>query len=427
MTTDLDPRRLQELRRAHPLGALVQPHVGLIDDVRLLSLRLGELPAEVISAPLGMLSAVLPHVTTDEVRGGAGSGEDLEEAWVPAVAEAAERYAALVYHERDFVVDSARSLGPAALDLSTVPRCSQRELDDPRCPLRLPNPDQEIRWVRGYSLIDRTERLVPAVMAHLHLQPWPSEWFWLQISTGTAAHVSLPTALCKAIYECIERDAIALTWLGRLPLPRLELPYLTRTTVKFHAFDATTDLGVPTVLSVQFCDGHPHCDVSMSCASACDAETALRKVVYEGTSARVALDRPQSIPDDVADFTGLAHGAHYYGRGGHRDELDFLFGPATTGSPPPLPTATCETERLDQVIDRLLLHGMDAIAIDLTTDELHDVGLWAVKVVIPRLMPISFVHRARYLGTPRLYDHVSRRTGAPFTESDVNPAPLPFA
>jgi ribosomal protein S12 methylthiotransferase accessory factor len=70
---------------------------------------------------------------------------------------------------------------------------------------------------------------------------------------------------------------------------------------------------------------------------------------------------------------------------------------------------------------------MDAVAVDLTTDELRDAGLRVVRVVVPQLMPISFTHRARYLGTPRLSAYVARRTGAPFTEADVNPAPLPFA
>ena len=56
-------------------------------------------------------------------------------------------------------------------------------------------------------------------------------------------------------------------------------------------------------------------------------------------------------------------------------------------------------------------------SVDLTTDELRDVGLWAVRVIIPALMPISFVHRARFLGTPRLG----------IAEDLVNPDPLPFA
>ena len=69
---------------------------------------------------------------------------------------------------------------------------------------------------------------------------------------------------------------------------------------------------------------------------------------------------------------------------------------------------------------------MDAIALDLTTAELREAGLWAVRVVVPELMPISFVHRARFLGTPRLYRYAESK-GRPLTEEEINPNPLPFA
>ena len=32
----------------------------------------------------------------------------------------------------------------------------------------------------------------------------------------------------------------------------------------------------------------------------------------------------RTVPVDTADFAGLTHGADYYGRGGHREDFDFL-------------------------------------------------------------------------------------------------------
>lgn len=438
-----DPAILDDFRRAHAVGALVQPRVGLVGAVRHLPLRLGEAEIEVVGASLSDVARVFRRVAAGDVLGGAGSDLDLERAWLRAVVEAAERYASLTYSEADFVRASARELGDAALDLGTLPRCSALEYADPRCPLRPPDPERPIRWVRGHSLVDGTERLVPAVMVHLALEPWDSERFWLQISTGVAAHTSPQPALAAAICEAIERDALALAWLGRLRLPRLPPPespepevetLLARAAgadVAFHHFDATTDLAVPTVLSVQLCDGHPHCAVSMSCATATDPQVALRKVLCEATSGRVALDEPHRIPRDVADFTHMTHGAHYHGRGGHREDLAFLLDDdggrlPPIAVPPPLEPAS-DAARLELLVERLRAKQMDAVAVDLTTDELRDVGLWAVRVVVPQLMPVSFVHRARFLGTPRLRDFVARRTGAPWAEDRVNPSPIPFA
>jgi ribosomal protein S12 methylthiotransferase accessory factor len=70
---------------------------------------------------------------------------------------------------------------------------------------------------------------------------------------------------------------------------------------------------------------------------------------------------------------------------------------------------------------------MDAVAVDLTADEVRDAGLWVVRVIIPELVPISFVHRARYLGTPRLVEQASRARGHVAGRIALNDDPLPFA
>jgi ribosomal protein S12 methylthiotransferase accessory factor len=41
-------------------------------------------------------------------------------------------------------------------------------------------------------------------------------------------------------------------------------------------------------------------------------------------------------------------------------------------------------------------------------------------------MPMSSMHRARFLGHPRLYQ-AARDLGQPIAENDVNPDPQPFA
>ena len=137
------------------------------------------------------------------------------------------------------------------------------------------------------------------------------------------------------------------------------------------------------------------------------------------------------LPENISDFRDLTHGADYYSRGGHIEDFDFLFkGERTTcvsamgkgGSKNMSPR-----EGLAFLVGRLRALNMQAIAVDLTTEELRDAGLWVVRVVIPELLPISFVHRARFLGTRRLYEYSNKSGRTNFTEEEVNPAPLPFA
>lgn len=453
----MTPLRSQELdvaalRREYRFAELVRPHVGLMEHVTFLPVEMGEVDLEVAATGLDNLTMTFPHVTMSDGRdvreeaiGGASADVDARMSWVRAVVEGAERYSSMAYAASDFVVATASELGRAALDLSRIPRCSQDEYADPSCPLRPPRDDVPIRWVRGISMIDGADRYVPAIMVHLHLKPWPGERFWLPISTGVAAHTCLEAALNAAICEGIERDALALTWLLRLELPRIEHPprppaaladlleRLSQSKVEHLAFDATTDLGIPTVFGVQVTDGHPSCELFVSCATALNAEVAFGKAIREASPARAVLEGAPTCPPSFEDFNELTHGASYYGRGGHRQDFEFLLGTRMTtslagvqeqGSPP---RDSDESACLRFLVERLRMHGMEAIAIDLTADEVRDAGLWVVRVVIAELVPISFVHRARFLGTPRLLDYARRRGAAPGVSPRFNPNPLPFA
>ena len=69
---------------------------------------------------------------------------------------------------------------------------------------------------------------------------------------------------------------------------------------------------------------------------------------------------------------------------------------------------------------------MDVVLVDLTVDEVRRYGLSVVRAVVPALMPMTFTHRARFLGHPRLYDY-ARSLGRALEERSVNSAPMPFA
>jgi ribosomal protein S12 methylthiotransferase accessory factor len=437
---------LARIRGKYPFAALVRSRVGLLEGVSFLPIELGAVDLAVAATVLGNVTMTFPHVVRpdgrdvrDEVIGGGSADLDPEQSWVRAVVEGLERYSTLAFSESDFVVASASELGSAALDLTIIPRCSDAELADPRCPLHPPRLQEPIRWVRGFSLVDNVERLVPAIMVHLHLKPWPAERFWLPISTGVAAHTRLRAALNAAICESIERDAIALSWLLRLPLPRIERPTappeplaallqrLDESVVQHHSFDATTDLGIPTVLAVQVTEGHPECELFVSCATSLSAELAFAKAIREASPARAVLKQAPPCPAEVIDFCEITHGASYYGRGGHRDDFDFLLHTQASTSLARMGTRTLHDPEATEarstafLLERLRSLGMDAIAVDLTADEVRGAGLWVMRVLIPQLVPISFVHRARYLGTPRLLERARHH------RRDINPCPLPFA
>jgi ribosomal protein S12 methylthiotransferase accessory factor len=441
---------LEVLRARHPLARLVRPRVGLVDGCSFLFQEAGVPLFEIAAADLDNLTMTFPHIAgpggvdvSEKIIGGAGVDFDAPIAWVKAVAEAAERYATMVFEAGDFIEASGDALGRRGIDLNRIPRCSEREYRDPRCPLRPPDSRANIRWVRGYSLTGRCERLIPAVMTHLYFAPRPEERFWIPISTGVAAHSDPIQAMLSALCEVIERDAIALTWLTRRPLASIERPSCAgpalqrlleaadETRVRYLFFDATTELGVPTIFSVQLAPDHPSCQLAVSCATAADPEAAWSRAILEAAPTRAALSVAGPLPAEIAEFNDLVHGAAYYARGNGRGDFDFLLESRASTTLPRIaaaaPDTTSPAVALREVVARLEALGMEAVAVDLTTDELRDAGLWVIRVVVPELVPISFAHRARFLGTRRIYE--SWRHSDPLTphEDHINPGPLPFA
>ncbi len=116
------------------------------------------------------------------------------------------------------------------------------------------------------------------------------ERFWLPISTGCAAHTSYEKALVNAICEVIERDAISITWYQQLPLPHIVFDqspdqemdeFLNRTNkngnIIQYIFNGTTDLGIPTIYSLQLSPHNKKLAALIMCATHLNPHTAIKK------------------------------------------------------------------------------------------------------------------------------------------------------
>jgi ribosomal protein S12 methylthiotransferase accessory factor len=283
---------------------------------------------------------------------------------------------------------------------------------------------------------------VPAVSVWLHIPAiTAAERFTMPISTGSATHTDLSQALLNGICEVIERDSIALTWLQRLPLPRIDFDAvstpLTRSLaetaskgIRTTFFDATSELGIPTLYSLDDAPDDPLVRHVVMCATDLDPTRAAVKMLRETASSRIALADAAPPPSSVDDFHSVFHGATYMGRPAQTAAYDFLRNPENGSRPfSSLPSLSSGDSRADlqMVLDRLAAHGMDVLAVEITTAEAAAVGFRVVRVIIPQLMPLAFTHRARYLGHRRLFDGPVAMGYPAQPESGINPLPQPFA
>lgn len=351
---------------------------------------------------------------------GAGSGSDSTTAEFIAVMESLERYSSAMWDARSFLLESENNLQERLVSPNQFPRCSTAELDSGHV-LRRYDPGVPIRWVRGWSLTSGHQVWVPAIAVYLHL-PYlnDSERFIRSVSTGCAVHESMRKAVLNGLLEVVERDAIALTWLHELPLPRIaaseagEFPPEALASwksyrdygIETHLFDATTDFGIPVIFALQISDQDDDIAQLVGAASALEPAEALTKVFREMASIRIALraflaqSTSIKIYPDVANVTG---GAALMGQRAYRDAFSFLLNSERETSPSRMPNLLeLNDDPLREMIIRIRLAGAEVIAVDITTDEARSVGARVVKVLVPEAVPLSFVHRERYLDTPRL-------------------------
>ncbi|MEV0137779.1 YcaO-like family protein [Streptomyces globisporus] len=376
-----------------------------------------------------------------------GAGSDLtgERARLISIAEALERYSICSWHDTDLLTAAENDLDQGCVSPTRWPVCSANEFAQDDCGLVPYDPAVPIRWVRAWSLTRRRAVLVPAIAVYLHMTPQsPSERFTRGITTGAAVHSDLRSAVLGGLLEVVERDALTLAWLQRLRLPQIEVdPELlepsarachtagARRHLEVRLFDATTDFGIPVVYAVQLSPHEEQLAQIVGATCDIDPERAVGKLHRELASVRVALRAglatgPAQRPEDgkvsvvgSAAYNASAERRHVFAH--------LLEGERERRSLGELPDLSAETDPLATAVSRLAARGAETLVVDITTDEARQVGMHAVKVLVPEAMPLSFIHSERYLGTPRLYDAPTAMGYESSSEQSLNPEPQPAA
>ncbi|AZZ47931.1 cytoplasmic protein [Rathayibacter rathayi] len=429
------------------LDRLVGP-LGVVHGVQRLPNQAGEPGFPIYVAQLGDLSPLSKNVR-ESTRGGstrgqidgAGGALDAEKASRLCLAEAIERYASCFVPDDQLVWASSDELGDEAINLRRFPQCSEAELRNPRSIHAPVDTTAPIRWVRGWSLTRSRPVYVPAVSTWLYIPARTrAERFTMPISTGCATHTSLAQAVVNGLSEVIERDSIALTWLQRIPWPQLEIdvdderlaPFLERyrtSHVRTRFYDATTDAGVPTFYSVDVTPENEVLGQLVMANTSLDPIDSVAKMLRESASSRIAMQASRGRPTDIDEFTSVFHGASYMGAPQRIRDYDFLL-------------ESDETRRLSEIrsqltgdpesdlqgmLERLARINAEVIVVEITTEEARAAGFRVVRVLVPELMPLSFVHTGRYLAHPRLYEAPVAMGYAAADEAGINPLPQPFA
>jgi ribosomal protein S12 methylthiotransferase accessory factor len=304
-----------------------------------------------------------------------GGGATADEALACCLGEAAERYAAALWGVEEIVRDTARGLGDRAYPVEELSLFTESQYR--KIPFSRPTRDTLLPWTRMTRLSDGRETWVPA--AFVYLPPPPGIEIAPSLSTGLACHGDLRTAIRRALCECVERDALAIMWLGRVVCPRIDAPFIVG--------DMTTDLGIPAFYCLM--EGESAMGPVVSFGAACDPDPAeaVRRAVLEAGLGRIYVKElrrrePEWKEEVCVDFA--AHARYYTMHPERRGALEFL----KSGRTVPLRGPG----RLE----------LDGYVKEITPPDIAETGLRVVRVWVPELVPLHGDDRFPFLGSPRL-------------------------
>ncbi|HEX7302641.1 YcaO-like family protein [Lentzea sp.] len=356
--------------------------------------------------PLATVTAELDHHTA-----GHGRTTTFEEAERVAIFEAVERLNGLRPRAHSTTEASYDELGDRALDPRRLGLCDFGNRY---------TPDLRLRWVEAWSYTDRKPVLVPEQVAYYGANTPPEQRFVYETSNGCGLGNSLTEAVLHGLFEVAERDAFLMAWYGRTPLKKLRLPddpLLHHLSDRLEArgyellfLDATTDLGVPAVLTLaRTAEDLPR--AFFAAGASPDPLQAMRSAAVEvAVDVESFADRVRANPDDYAeerlrrllDDPALVRTMDDHVAVNTLPEAverhGFLVGDETTELP---------DERnhmsLEELLDRYA-HRFEVIAVDQTDPVTASrFGLHSAKVLVPGALPMTFGHlHRRTHGLPRL-------------------------
>lgn len=338
-------------------------------------------------------------------------------AWHAAVGEAIERYSAL------------------HVPLSRVRRARRDQLDgavaDPEW-LAGTTERPAVHWVAGAQLRPAGASVAAQVAAsrvllvnldkHAPVLP--------PTSSGLASHTDPWRALGSGLAELIERDAFMRTWLHRsapVPLetalrwrePDGRVVHFDRARESYRLFRLDSVVGVPVVLAVALgTAGQP--TVAVGAGADLDLARACRRALVEcfqtfhWTLHLQAEGR--AVPQSAADLHDFDDHVTYYLDPSRLRAFDFLLHsgrPAKSVDLDAVGEQSTPQRRVDTLLARLEAAGLSAFAVDVTSPDVREAGLWVVRAAVPGLYPL---HAG--IGT-RLDRHL-------LGDGELNPDPHPF-
>ena len=357
--------------------ALARAEGGLDERLGIVS-EVGE--AESFPAPYYLATVASTERFSDATASqqAAGVASDWDRAFMKALGESYERYAAGVYRTDDLPVGTATDIANA-LEPASFVRPDAGGVDD------------VLHWLPAEHLGSGAEVDVPAEMV---LYPPPSRAVRPPVTTGLGLGSTESEALLSGLSEVVERDAAMLAWYSTYDPLEVVVedcePFETlRRRVRSEGLTATVlvltqDIDVPVIAVALRGEEWP--EFALGSAAGLDPEAAATGALEEALQNWLELRGMGR--DGAADAAGAI--GHFAGRPDAAASLTDTETAVPLSSIGPDSVPDDERAKLSTLVERVTDAGLDPYATRITTRDLEGLGFEAVRVLCPSAQPLFF-------------------------------------
>ena len=384
--------------------------------------------------------------TVEELKAGLsggsfGKGSTAEQGEASALMEAIERYSGIfqgneIRLTRRFTDFPAGDAIPPN-DVLLFSNAQYQERQAPACgshhsqivPARF-DQSAEIEWSPVWSLRDERFKYLPTTLLYFFYRGAGAYRVHAD-SNGCAAGNTIEEAIVQGFLELVERDAYAIWWYNRLQRSQVDLaqfddPYirdlkvqLAQTRRRLWVLDVTSDLGIPSFVTIAHWVEDSHELVEFGSGAHFDARVAVLRAMTElNQFLSIGLMGRRRPNPETKESSQHASGSLNHG---HLPPFRLEDHPYLTPSGTARPDFGSQLDRLDtrgQVtacVDLATRGGFDFLVLDQTRP---DIEALVVRVIVPGLR-----HFYRRFAPGRLYD-VPVKLGLrerQLPESELNP------
>jgi len=379
---------------------------------------------------------------TDNLNIASGFSFDRDLALIRALGEALERYSLETYIPYISTIGSIakiEKLGEFLNPLDISPFLT-KQLEQKKNHRFLIKKNSNFSWTKATLYNYNKEILLPAQLVSFNYSLINREPRILPInSTGTAFDTTFEGAFYRALCELIERDAFMISYLNKLPSPKINLKSLNsknvnkildileRYKLEVYVLDLATDLKIPAFGAVIIDKTGLGPAVSIGLKAGWEIENCITGSIEEALMTRSWIRDKfgyiKAAYKESEDIETIEQRAFLWFSTKMIGKLDFWLKNKKTIN---ISKNKTIENKLEKTLKILLENNMNIIYKNITPMNIKNGGFFVIRAIIPQLQPLYLNEKYKFLGKERLYD-VPYKLGFRRKKAvDLNKVPHPF-